>query len=143
MSHPPLTDRAVYPLWARDVARFGDTDQLGHLNNATFSTFLETGRVAFLWDQGGRLSPPGSAFVIARLELDYRAEMHWGGDVEIGTVVLSVGRTSFRLGQGIFQDDACSATAHTVIVLIDETTRKSAPLPDSLRAKLLGWSAGG
>ena len=140
MSHPQLTDRSVYRLWAKDIARFGDTDGLGHLNNATFSTFLETGRVSFLWNDGERLSPPGSVFVIARLELDYRAEMHWGGEVEIGTVVLSIGRTSFRLGQGIFQDGACTATAHTVIVLLDESTRRSTLLPEETRTKLLGWS---
>jgi len=36
---PDPTDRSVYPLWARDTARYGDTDLNGHLNNAAFSTF--------------------------------------------------------------------------------------------------------
>jgi acyl-CoA thioester hydrolase len=138
-----LTDRAAYRVWTQDVARYGDTDRLGHLNNAAFSTFLESGRVSILMQEDAPLAPPGCAFVIVRLELDFRREMHWGGPVEIGTAVLSVGRSSFLLAQGIFQDGECTATAHTRIVMLDETTRKSAPLPESLRAKLEGWSSPG
>jgi acyl-CoA thioester hydrolase len=137
---PPLTERATFPLWTRDIARYRDTDRQGHLNNAVFSTFLETGRVAFLMNEGAPLAPPGCGFVIARLELDFRVEMHWGGEVEIGTVVLKVGRSSFLLGQTIFQDGQCTATAHTTLVMMDETTRKSAPMPDNLRHRLMEWS---
>jgi acyl-CoA thioester hydrolase len=136
----PLTERATFPLWTRDIARYRDTDRQGHLNNAVFSTFLESGRVAFLVDQGTPLAPPGCGFVIARLELDFRAEMHWGGEVEIGTVVLKVGRSSFLLGQTIFQDGACTATAHTTIVMMDKTTRRSAPMSEQLRNRLMQWS---
>ena len=138
---PPLTERATFPLWARDIARYRDTDRQGHLNNAVFSTFLETGRVAFLVNREEALAPPGCGFVIARLELDFRAEMHWGGEVEICTVVLRVGRSSFLLGQAIFQDGGCTATAHTTLVMMDETTRRSAAMPETLRARLLQWSA--
>jgi acyl-CoA thioester hydrolase len=138
---PPLTNRATFPLWARDTARYRDTDRQGHLNNAVFATFLESGRVAFLVDWDTPLAPPGCGFVIARLELDFRAEMHWGGEVDIGTGVLKVGRSSFLLGQAIFEDGNCTATAHTTIVMIDEASRKSAPMPDQLRAKLMQWSA--
>jgi acyl-CoA thioester hydrolase len=140
---PPLTDRATFPLWTRDTARYRDTDRQGHLNNAVFATFLESGRVAFLVNPENPLAPSGCGFVIARLELDFRAEMHWGGEVEIGTVVLRVGRSSFLLGQGIFQDGGCTATARTTIVMMDETTRRSAPMPEELRARLMQWSSRG
>ena len=75
--------------------------------------------------------------MIARLELDFRAELGWRDVVEIGTVVLGVGRSSFTLGQGLFADARCVATARSVLVLIDETTRRATPLPEGLRARLL------
>ncbi len=33
-----------FPLRTSDKVRYGDTDRQGHVNNAVFSTFLETGR---------------------------------------------------------------------------------------------------
>ena len=58
--------------------------------------------------------------------------MHWFGSVEIGTAVRGIGRSSFTLAQALFQDGGCTATADVMMVLKDETTRKSAPLPERL-----------
>jgi acyl-CoA thioester hydrolase len=83
------------------------------------------------------LAEPGTAFVIARLEVDFRAELLWPGEVESGLRVASVGRSSVRLEQAIFQAGRCAASAVTVIVLVDETTRKSRPFSDAVRERLL------
>jgi acyl-CoA thioester hydrolase len=56
--------------------------------------------------------------------------------VEIGTVLRAIGRSSFTLAHGIFKDGACCATAEVVMVLFDETTRRSAPLTQALRDRL-------
>lgn len=130
---PPLDS---YPLRAVDRLRFADTDRLGHVNNAVFATFCETGRAMFLYDLERPLAPDSAAFVIARLVVDFRAEINWPGEVEIGTRVAGIGRSSFTLAQGIFQDGRCAATAETVIVLMDEATRKSRPLGDEIRRAL-------
>jgi acyl-CoA thioester hydrolase len=129
-------DRSRFRFWARDTVRFGDTDRQGHVNNAVYATFSETGRVAFLYDPADPLGPPGTEFVIARMVIDFRAEAGWPGDVDIGTAVVSVGRSSFRLEQGIWQGDKLVATTENVIVLMDSATRRSTPLPDAARARL-------
>ncbi|GAA0781083.1 acyl-CoA thioesterase [Roseibium denhamense] len=123
-----------FPLTTTDKLRYGDTDRQGHVNNAVFATFLETGRVEFLMDD--RMLDEGTAFVIARLELDYLAEVTWPGDVHIGTAVLDTGRSSFKLFQKVFQNGAAVAQAVTVIVLTNEITRKSHPLPEKARQRL-------
>lgn len=120
-----------YALRTFDTLRYGDTDRQGHVNNAVFSTFFESGRVALLYDPDAPLADPGASFVIARLVLDFRGEVNWPGRVEIGTRVASVGRSSVALEQGLFQDGRCVATAETVIVHMDETTRRSKPLSDA------------
>jgi acyl-CoA thioester hydrolase len=125
-----------FPARATDTVRYADTDRQGHVNNAVFSTFLETGRVMFLLGAGRSLAPPGTGFVIARLELDYHAELTWPGQVEIGTRLLRLGRSSFTFAQGIFQNGRCAASAVTVIVLMNEATRRSTPLPPDLAEEL-------
>jgi acyl-CoA thioester hydrolase len=82
--------------------------------------------------------------VIARLELDYHAELTWPGQVEIGTRLLRLGRSSFTFAQGIFQNGRCAASAVTVIVLMNEATRRSTPLPPDLAQELerLGAKSG-
>lgn len=134
MSTTPSLD--AYPARATDKVRYADTDRQGHVNNANFATFLETGRVEVLYDPADPLADPGAAFVIARLVLDFRAELRWPGEVVIGTRVERVGTSSVTLAQGIFQDGVCAATAETVIVQMDEATRRSRPLSARATARL-------
>ena len=125
-----------YPHWSRDTIRYGDTDRQGHVNNAVFSTFLETGRVQFLMNSGRPIRAPGTNFVIARLVLDFKAEMMGPGEASIGTRVKSIGRSSFTLEQIVMQGDTVTAAGETVMVMVDESTRKSCPLPEESIAAL-------
>ena len=127
------TARASYPLWVADTLRYGDTDRQGHVNNAVFATFCESGRVSFLYDEQLDLRGADANFVIVRLELDFRAELFYPGTIDIGTRVLAIGRSSFRLGQGIFNAELCAATAECIMVLVDDATRKAKPLTAKLR----------
>jgi acyl-CoA thioester hydrolase len=129
-----------FPARTSDKICYGDTDRQGHVNNAVFATFLETGRVEILHGRGDSLADPGAAFVIARLVLDFRAEVTWPGEVTIGTRVAAIGRSSVKLEQGIFQNGKCVATAETTIVQMDETTRSSRPLSQLARDRLAAFS---
>ena len=120
---PPATERNSYTIWTHDKLRYGDSDRQGHVNNAVFATFCETGRVAFLFDENLNLAGPDAMFALVRLELDFRSELFYPGRIDIGTRVLGIGRTSFRLGQGIFNGDTCAATSESVQVLMDAATR--------------------
>ena len=127
---------ADFPFQTFDKVRYGDTDRQGHVNNAAFSTFLETGRVELLYDSQSPLAAEEVAFVIVNLNLNLLAEINWPGRVEIGTAVTNVGNSSVSLYQGLFQDGRIVATAETVIVQMNEQTRKSHPLTDKAKAFL-------
>ena len=47
-----------FPIRTYDKLRYADTDRQGHVNNAVFSTFLETGRVELIYDSEAHLPLP-------------------------------------------------------------------------------------
>lgn len=128
-----LTD---FPVHAYDKLRYGDTDRQGHINNAVFGTFLETGRCELLENGfGASWRKAGSSIVIVRQELDFIAEILWPGRVEIGTAVLKLGNSSIRLEQAVFQGETLVAKAETVLVHLG-LDKRPAPLPDAARTVL-------
>jgi acyl-CoA thioester hydrolase len=135
-SKTDLARRGFHAHWTKETARYADTDRQGHVNNAVFVTFLESGRVGILYNPERPMAPAGASFVIARLTLDFLSEIQWPNDIMIGTSVLRLGTSSITLGQGIFVNDICVAVAETVIVMTDESTRKSTPLQAEARDRL-------
>lgn len=127
---------ADFPFQTFDKVRYADTDRQGHVNNAAFSTFLETGRVEFLYDPQDPLTADNASFVIVSLNLKFLTEVTWPGRIEIGAGVTRVGNSSLSLYQSLFQNGRCVATAETVIVQIDEESRKSRPLTEKAKAFL-------
>ena len=130
---PRLED---FPYRYVEPIRYADMDRQGHVNNAVYSTFLESGRVNLFRDPTSGLDIPGVETVLARLEIDYLRELRWPGTVEIGTGVARIGRTSMVLDQAVFSDGHCAALARVVMVLMDSATRKPRPLPADVVAKL-------
>lgn len=131
-----------FPRRTYEKLRYADTDRQGHVNNAVFATMLETGRVEILYDPAQPLASPQCAFVIAGVTLNFHAEITWPGQVDIGTRVAELGRSSVTLEQVLMQDGRCAATAKTVIVQMNETTRRSQPLSDPARAYLASLQVG-
>jgi acyl-CoA thioester hydrolase len=72
-------------------------------------------------------------FVIVQSNLNLVAEIQWPGTVEIGTGVLRLGNSSITLVQGLYQNQSLVATAETVIVQIDELTKKATALSETAR----------
>ena len=130
---------ADFPSHAHDKIRYSDTDRQGHVNNAIFATFLETGRVDILYNKEFPVLPPNASFVIASLQLNFLREINWPGQVDIGTGITKIGNSSLRLVQYLFQNDQCVATSESVIVQVDDTTNRSRALTDEARGILERW----
>ena len=127
---------AECPLVTTDKIRYADTDRQGHVNNAVFAVFLETGRVELLYNPERPLVSEGGEFVIASLNLSFIGEIRWPGEVKIGTYVKRVGTSSMTIGQVLYQQHDCVAEAETVIVQIDLKTRKALPLSHKAKEHL-------
>jgi acyl-CoA thioester hydrolase len=139
----PAPKLADYPHRISDNIRFRDLDPQGHVNQAVFMTYFETGRVAMFRTPDLGIGVPGLTYVLVRIEVDYMKELHWPGLIDIGTAVASFGRSSFKVAQAIFRDGACAATARATLVCMDKATRKSAPLPQESIDSLSQWKIKG
>ena len=83
MSQPTEKPRRVLPKLAdfphrvTEVVRYGDLDPQGHVNNAVFATYLESGRVAMFRARDLCIGVAIANFALARLAIDFLRELHW------------------------------------------------------------------
>lgn len=137
MSDPDPTSPAAYGHWVREHVRFSDTDLVGHVNNVSFASYVETGRVAFVGHCFASVGGPGMV-TLRRLEIDYRSELHYPAELDVGSRLLAIGRTSFTVGTGVFVGDRCAATAAAVMVAVgpDGAVPLTGPTRSALEAAL-------
>ena len=128
-----------YPYRLTDNVRFADLDPNGHVNNAVYATYFETGRVTLMKDRGYWQLPEGLTWIMVRLDTHFRAELRWPGTIELGLGVAKFGRTSVTFDQVVFSQGRCVASAQAVTVLIDEATRKPTPLTPEIIEKFRPW----
>jgi acyl-CoA thioester hydrolase len=131
-----VTDPTPEPARVRIAVRWRDLDMLGHLNQAVYHEFLEEGRATFI-AQLGALGID-FAFVLARVELDYRSEVRKDhGHVEVTTSLVRVGGSSLTLdNQVLLPDGTVAAEGRSVLVAWDPAARHSRSISDSERAAL-------
>ena len=132
------------PLLAHRVSvRFRDCDPLGHVNNAVYLTYLEQARFA-LWraqiDMVTRVAtgPRGEGIILARAELDFRAQARYGDELEVRIGLAGFGRSSFTYEYEIVgvPSGRLIANAKTVQVWFDYDRERPVPLPDAIKQQL-------
>ncbi len=132
------TRRETYRVWGQEHVRYSDTDAQGHVNNVSYAAYLETGRTTLAQACGLPIGlHNGRHTVLARVEIDYRAEVHWPATLDLGSAVVKVGRSSVTVIQGIFAGERCVATGREVMVMVETATGRSTPIPDDVREKLI------
>ncbi|AEH37757.1 acyl-CoA thioesterase [Halopiger xanaduensis] len=115
--------------------RLRDIDFMGHVNNATYATYLEQAREAYFTDVLG-VSLVDTGTVLATLEIDYARPIDADADVTAALRVPELGTSSLPIEYEIRADGELAATARTVQVLVDEETGDSRPLPDEWRRRI-------
>ena len=134
---PDLKNMSIYVSWAKSTIRYSDLDPNGHVNNGAINEFFEGGRVCFRNDRMINLGDEIlTGFALVKFTVEYLAPLYFPGSVDIGTVVTRIGGSSFSLGQGIFWDGECVATAKVVTVSFDPKSKHSQKLTPELRAIL-------
>jgi acyl-CoA thioester hydrolase len=130
------TGRSGYSAWEIDRIRFSDTDCLGEVNNIAIAAYVETGRVALAMEIAENAPSHMRDFTLVHVAVDYRDFLYYPGTVEVGSVVASIGRTSYTITSGVFDGERCVATAEGVLVMLSEG--RPAPIEGNFRVFLEG-----
>ncbi|MEC9359590.1 MAG: thioesterase family protein [Pseudomonadota bacterium] len=121
--------------------RWGDMDALGHVNNARFFTYDESLRLDYfaqLTQTGGRLGQD-FGLILARIECDFKAQLHAPATLEIGYRIRKIGRTSFRTESRMVHGDALIAVVQAALVWFDYAENRAIPVPGPIRERIMAF----
>lgn len=122
------------------TVRFGETDLLGHVNNASYFSYLEHARVEFFKalssDEGYQYDK--WQFILATIKCDFLKQAYFDQELTIDTKVSRIGNKSFTLKQPIYDKETGKLVAdgESVIVYFDFDEQTSKPIPEVLRRRL-------
>jgi acyl-CoA thioester hydrolase len=121
----------------RIEVRFRDCDAMGHVNNAVYLTYLEQARFAYWRDIIGIVAGRDRLFILARVEIDFRAQARPGDILDVRIRVAEVGRSSFKFEYEIVDtiDGRQIASARSVQVAYDYGAGRTVPLSAEIRRK--------
>jgi acyl-CoA thioester hydrolase len=122
--------------------RFSDLDAMGHVNNASYLSYLEEARLAY-YNHVLKVDTNKLDFkaVVARIEIDYVDQIRLGDSVEIYTRTSKIGNRSSDMEHLIvvnnFDNKKLAAKAVTKLVSFDYKTNKSIPVSEKAK-KIIG-----
>ncbi len=135
MRHDASPGRTLnaYPIHCEITARVSDVDGYGHLNAIRIGQFYEEARADF-YQQALFELHRRTRILVAELTFQYLGEGFWPGRLQLGTGISKLNRTSFLMGQGLFQDENCIGLCRTVLVCTEKG--QSVEIPEDLRDAL-------
>ncbi|HEY2509581.1 MAG TPA: thioesterase family protein [Polyangiaceae bacterium] len=138
MTDAPET-RARFPHWLAIPTRWMDNDVYGHVNNVVYYSYFDTVINRYLIGEGGLDIARGSVIgLCVESRCRYHKPLAFPDDVDAGLRVAKLGRSSVTYAIGLFAhgDDEAAAEGSFVHVFVDRETRRSTPIPDSIRTAL-------
>lgn len=133
-----LADPSAFGHLTSETLRFGDIDANGHVNNVAYLVLFENARVTYIAQHMRFMREQGLSTVVAHLDIDFKRQMFFPGTVRAGARLIEVRRSSFVLGQAVFDSEGrCTATGHAVIVAYDPASGRGQPIPDDVRGQLV------
>jgi acyl-CoA thioester hydrolase len=132
---------------SRGIVMPAHCDVYGHMNVRHYAAFFDDAGWHMLAKAGVSLSElqgKGLGSVVATLTIDFHHELTAGQLTLVSGAFTRVGDSSYSYELRLFAADSMThcATQKTVEVCFDTTARRSAPLPEDVRAKLAAQSAG-
>ncbi|MGS2723899.1 acyl-CoA thioesterase [Porticoccus sp. GXU_MW_L64] len=116
--------------------RFSETDMLGHIGNTALPIWFEGAREGYFRRIHPAMTIHDWPLILARIELDIKAQLHIGDDVTLKTGVEKIGSKSMTVYQEAWQKDQLAAVARTVMVYFDYREQCSKVIPDDVRERL-------
>ena len=118
----------------RIEVRFRDIDSFGHVNNAVIASYVEQARIRYLQDVV-RVDPVGKMpLILGMLKIDYLSPIFLEDDVQVGSRIDWIGRTSIAMSHLLKAQDRELARSSSVLVAYDYANARPMPVPDAWRS---------
>jgi acyl-CoA thioester hydrolase len=122
--------------------RFADIDMMGHVNNATYFTFLEIARTKY-WQQAIHWDWKTTGVVIGNASIDYIKPIFLEDKISIYVKTSRIGNTSFDLSYLLVKtvngEEVVCSKGKTVCVAYDYNSKMPTPIPDTDREKMIAF----
>lgn len=118
------------------MPRFSETDALGHISNTALPVWFEDARQPIFEIFTPTLAIDTWPLILARLEVDFIAQIYYGTEVTLKTSISRLGNSSVEIYQEAWQKKNVAAKGRTTLVYFDHETQKSKPISGDLRVQL-------
>jgi len=131
MAKPKNIQKSDFKFFIELDVRWADMDCIGHVNNATFLTYVETARIKLI----EKLGFPDVPIIMASIKIDYVSQLKYPSTMEIGQKISRLGNSSFDILTGIYNKGSGEliTISTTTLVCYDYKTQKSIIIPVEIR----------
>lgn len=119
--------------------RFRDTDMYGHVNNASYATFMEESRIQFMEAHFGGFNVP---LILASASYQFRQQIKFPEHRDIRTLmwVTRIGTSSAdMMSQLLSADGLVLCECLVTVVHFDYEQQKASPIPEHVRDVFLQY----
>ncbi|MEW6997544.1 acyl-CoA thioesterase [Colwelliaceae bacterium BS250] len=116
--------------------RFSDTDALGHINNTMVPIWFEGARNPVFKIFMPELDLAKWPVILAKIDVEFHAQMFFQHDIEIRTSIARIGSSSFTVYQELWQQRKLCASGNAVMVNFCYKSQKAQPIADNVRQEL-------
>ena len=116
--------------------RVYETDAFGQINNTSVPGWFEKGREPLFRIFTPDLDIRKMPLILARMEVDFLAELHYGAEVELRGWIQKIGNSSVHVLQEAWQNGVCGARGVSVVIHFDHVQKRALPVPAEIRMQL-------
>lgn len=117
---------------------FSDVDMMGHVNNVCYLRYFENARTEHIHSMAGDWKKSNLGLILAHAEIDYKSPASYRDEIRVEIRVASVGNSSWVYEYSVLDhNEQVIATGKTVQVAYDYELKKSIPIPEEFRERLL------
>ena len=95
-----------FPFHFEINTRWRDLDAFGHVNNATFATYVEDARISMFKRWNLSQISGNRSVIAASLKLDFKQQLSHPSVIIVGQRISRMGTTSFDIQAAIYKKDA-------------------------------------
>ena len=113
--------------------RFSDTDALGHINNTLVPIWFEGARDPVFKLFMPELDTSAWRLILAKIDVEFHAQMFYGDKMEIRTYIARIGSSSFDVYQELWQNNQKCASGTAVMVHFCYENQTALKIPQDVR----------